>query len=556
MPFHKSARLAALLLAAVFLPLTCSGCSLPFQKQDGDGSGYLFTASLASNPKSLDPQSATDASSKTIIENLYEGLMELDETGTPQPAAAESYTISPDGCTYTFVLHNDRYWFFDENQNDEIDDGEKWAVTAADYVYAFQRIFNPETQSPYTNAFSCLKNAQAIQSGQEDYTTIGVQAISSTQLQFTLDHPNTRFLSLLATTAAMPCSQSFFEQTKGRYGLDQDSVASCGAFYMRLWFYDPYGKDNLIYMRRNAANTPARSVSPTNLTFQIRNTQQAAADDFAAGNADVLVTPIQQTQYTDSENYTTTAERATTLGLIFNPDFAAFHNANIRKGLSMGINRFAIGKNSNDDLKGAFSIIPPAVQYNGSTYREQVPEAEAAYDPNAALTTFQTGMQELHMESLDSTKILVCSALMDCDNLHDIIQTWQEVFGFYIGIDEVTEDEYWQRLASKNYSIAVYGITGSANDPAAVLEQFASDTNTFYYENASVDTQIQALGDCSSSAQLLTQCSQLEQTILSDYWFLPIFYKNQYCITSTKNADIAYDAFSGALNFRNAKHFE
>ena len=361
MPFHKSARLAALLLAAVFLPLTCSGCSLPFQKQDGDGSGYLFTASLTSNPKSLDPQSATDASSKTIIENLYEGLMELDETGTPQPAAAESYTISPDGCTYTFELHNDRYWFFDENQNDEIDDGEKWAVTAADYVYAFQRIFNPETQSPYTDAFSCLKNAQAIQSGQADYTTIGVQAISSTQLQFTLDHPNTRFLSLLATTAAMPCSQSFFEQTKGRYGLDQDSVASCGAFYMRLWFYDPYGKDNLIYMRRNAANTPARSVSPTNLTFQIRNTQQAAADDFAAGNADVLVTPIQQTQYTDSENYTTTAERATTLGLIFNPDFAAFHNANIRKGLSMGINRFAIGKNSNDDLKGAFSIIPPAV---------------------------------------------------------------------------------------------------------------------------------------------------------------------------------------------------
>ena len=108
MPFHKSARLAALLLAAVFLPLTCSGCSLPFQKQDGGGSGYLFTASLPSNPKSLDPQSATDASSKTIIENLYEGLMELDETGTPQPAAAESYTISPDGCTYTFVLHNDR----------------------------------------------------------------------------------------------------------------------------------------------------------------------------------------------------------------------------------------------------------------------------------------------------------------------------------------------------------------------------------------------------------------------------------------------------------------
>lgn len=51
-------------------------------------SGYLFTATLPANPKSLDPQSATDAASKTIIENLYEGLVELDENG--QSAACRS----------------------------------------------------------------------------------------------------------------------------------------------------------------------------------------------------------------------------------------------------------------------------------------------------------------------------------------------------------------------------------------------------------------------------------------------------------------------------------
>lgn len=128
---------------------------MPFlEKQESDGSGYLFTASLPANPKSLDPQSATDAASKTIIENLYEGLVELDENGSPQLAAAESYTTSADGLVYTFLLKNDRYWFYDANQDDVVDDDETWKVTASDYAYAFQRIFDPQTQSPYTTMFS------------------------------------------------------------------------------------------------------------------------------------------------------------------------------------------------------------------------------------------------------------------------------------------------------------------------------------------------------------------------------------------------------------------
>ena len=235
MSVRKSLRCFSILLAAVCTLPLCTGCSIPFlEQEESDGSGYLFTASLAANPKSLDPQSATDAASKTIIENLYEGLVELDENGSPQLAAAENYTVSPDGLTYTFTLKSDRFWFYDANADDVVDDDEKWQVTADDYVYAFQRIFDPQTQSPYTSMFSCLQNADAVQSGQLAPEEIGVRAVSSTVLQFSLSRPDAEFFSNLASTAAMPCSETFFQQTKGRYGLDKDSVASCGAFYLRL----------------------------------------------------------------------------------------------------------------------------------------------------------------------------------------------------------------------------------------------------------------------------------------------------------------------------------
>lgn len=134
----------------------------------------------------------------------------------------------------------------------------------------------------------------------------------------------------------MPCNENFFQQTKGRYGLDKESVASCGAFYLRLWFYDQYGNQNQIFMRRNAVNAKARSVYPTNLTFQIRKSSDEAAADFTDGTSDLMTSSVYQPQYMESDNYSVTATRSVTLGLIFNPDDTAFANAKIRKALSHG----------------------------------------------------------------------------------------------------------------------------------------------------------------------------------------------------------------------------
>lgn len=550
---HRFTRYTAALFAAVISMSLLSGCSLPAKKQESSGAGYLFTVSLPANPKSLDPQTATDAASKTIISNLYEGLMELDENGVPQTAGAASYTVSPDNRTYTFTLKGDRYWYFDENENDIIDDGESWLVTAADYSYAFRRIFDPNTQSPYAETFSCIAGAADALQGKN--TEIGVRALSNTTLEFTLEKPCAEFLSLLASTGAMPCNEAFFLKTKGKYGLDQKAVASCGAFYLRLWFYDPYGKDNLIYMRRNSTNTPARSVYPSNLTFQIEKTANAAEASFSEGTSDVLTTSVWQNDYQNTEKYHVSAFRATTLGLVFNPDDRVFANQNIRKGLSMAIDRSTLGAESENDLTGASGIIPPAVHMGGKYYRELVAEP-TLYQPEDALATFQKGMTELGIASIDTTKILVCPSLMTCDHLHDIIQVWQEVFGFYIGIEEVSEEDYLERMANKNYTIAVCGITADSDSPASMLNQFHSDNNSFYYKNASVDTLLDQLPQCETEEILQQECASLEAILTDEAMFLPMFYKNQYCVTRSNNTDIRFDPFSGALNFRDAKHFE
>lgn len=98
-----------------------------------------------------------------------------------------------------------------------------------------------------------------------------------------------------------------------------------------------------------------------------------------------MTSSVYQPQYMESDNYSVTATRSVTLGLIFNPDDTAFANAKIRKALSMGIDRANIGGNSSDDLLPAYGLIPPAIHWNGASYRDTYRSADCLR-PDAALT--------------------------------------------------------------------------------------------------------------------------------------------------------------------------
>ena len=53
---------------------------------------------------SLDPHESTDAGTRSVVFNIYEGLVKPTSSGDFEPAVAESYDISSDAKTYTFKL--------------------------------------------------------------------------------------------------------------------------------------------------------------------------------------------------------------------------------------------------------------------------------------------------------------------------------------------------------------------------------------------------------------------------------------------------------------------
>ena len=92
--------------------------------------------------ESLDPQQATDGTSFEVIADYTDGLMQMDADGQAVPAIAESYDLSDDGLTYTFHLREDAVW------------SNGTPVTAADFVFAWQRAVDPAVASEYSYMLS------------------------------------------------------------------------------------------------------------------------------------------------------------------------------------------------------------------------------------------------------------------------------------------------------------------------------------------------------------------------------------------------------------------
>lgn len=552
-------KFISVLAAFALIAGTFTGCT----ENRSDGANYSFDCALPGNPESLDPQFASDSNSMTVIANLFTGLVTMNDKGEISNAAAESYTISDDMLTYTFKIRDDCYWYFDEDEDEETDENEVTPISAYDFVFAFMRIFNPETCSPHREKFRCLKNAGKIIDKNADYSEIGVRAISDRELVFELEYPSAGFLSSLSTTPAMPCNEEFFNSTKGRYGLDDRSVISNGAFFVRQWFYDPYGNDNFIYMGRNDKNGTYDKIYPSYLNFYIKRSRKEAAESFSGSTSDVLLT--FDFDAGKNKDHVVRAYQNYTLGIITNPENSAYSNPDIKKALAYGIDKDNFEGQISSDLQPAYSVIPPGISFLNKSYRELISEKTVAvdedgkqisYDPELALSYYKKGMSNMGLQSLENIKILVPEDIMDTEYLHLVTQNWQTLFGFYIGIEEVPEDEYYNRIDDGEYTMAIYPLSGSYNNPLAVLEEFETGNSSWGFSDSRVDSVIDEVRMLDNYNNGLELIAEGEKAILNNFEFIPVFYKTEYEVMGQGNDDILYDPFTKQLYFRHAKYYE
>lgn len=514
--------------------------------EEDDGSGHTFKYNLASNPQNLDPQLASDESSIMVIENIMSGLVKKGSDGSIQPDAAKSYTISDDGLVYTFELKDDIYW------ESAADFTEK--LTANDFVFAFQRIYDSEALfSPYIDDFLCIKNAEAVSKGDLSKDKLAVTATSDNTLQIELEYPCFDLLEKLTLTGAKPCSKAFFEFTKGRYGLSAETTASNGAFYLKEWNYDPYWDNNYMILRRNKSNSENYFTYPYSLNFFIKKGTDSNMSDFLAGDIDCTVVSNYDKKIFEKKRYESYATK--TYGLIFNTNSKYLASKSIREALSSSFVRV---ESQNPDYVSGCGLIPLGVSVAGRKYRELVSdEGFNLYDKGKALSLWNSELKANNLVSIDGLKITVPESFGETALVSSITEQWQQNLEFYCGIEVVSENEYQLKLSNGTYDIALVEIQSESGTAGGFLDYFSSNndliTPNTRYAVAGAAAQISKAENLGKATELYTKA---EQIIIDSYEFIPICYGNEYFIFPDNVTDLNYDPITHSVDFGEAKYFE
>lgn len=169
---------------------------------------------------SMDPAFARNQNAMWMINQVFNGLVQIDSVLNTVPCIAKSWQISNDRLTYTFSLRNDVYF-----HDDPLFPGGKGRrVVASDFTYSFYRLIDPKVASSGGWIFSDKV---------KDINSFKAQNDSTFQIQ--LVRPAPAFMKILATQYCSVVPKEVVDH----YGKDfRSHPIGTGPFKFKYWKED------------------------------------------------------------------------------------------------------------------------------------------------------------------------------------------------------------------------------------------------------------------------------------------------------------------------------
>ena len=172
---------------------------------------------------SFDPQYASDASSDTVIANVFESMLDYDYLARPVrlvPRTLEAMPVTEDGGK-TYLCRVRKGIFFTP---DPAFKGKPRELTAQDHAYALKRLLDPAVRSPWAWLVEGKLvggdelQARAAKTGKLDYDAsfAGLEVVDRYTLRIRLKAPDLRFPYVLA----VPNTAAIAREVVDAYGID------------------------------------------------------------------------------------------------------------------------------------------------------------------------------------------------------------------------------------------------------------------------------------------------------------------------------------------------
>ena len=534
----KIKKIAALLLAAA-MALSLAACHGGKMGKAGKTINYY----LSDDPSSLDPQIASDPSSLIVVQSLFEGLTRLDAKETAQPGVAEKWEQNADATQFTFHLRKDAKW-----------PGKAGAVKASDFVFAFRRALDPATGSSTCLQMYCIKNAREIHEGKLPVNNLGVEAPDTKTLVVNLAYPCPDFPKMAASAVFMPCNETFFDSTEGRYGLETDEILGNGPFKIDGSYGWTHGKSINLTKSSTYAGRTVPLPSAVNFTIGLTAADLSnPVEAMAAASLDAAPIPASKISEAEAKDCTISSVQDTTWGLGFNVQSSPFSNEKVRAAFLQAISRSAVLAHLPGDSSAAENLILPHAELDGN------PSRSAAGGPfylkqsaNASLL-LNEGLQEAGVKDISSITVYCPNDSADKMMCNEMIAAWNRTFNNYFNIKPMDASRIVGAVQSGDYSIAVYPVTPSSDGPYAFLSMFLSTSsdNPAGLKDAGYDALVES-AQGKSGQQAAQGYAAAERYLNEKAIFYPLYYGKSYYAVAKGVTGIVFHPYGGGVDFINA----
>ena len=409
---------AAVLSIAVILPL----CSC------GGGKERIYM-SVEQMPRTLDAQTAESDSELLVARNIYEGLTRQDKDGKIVLAAAKEYDFSNN--TYTFTLRDNLKWSSGE------------PIVADDFVFGIKRALLPETKAPFARLLYSVKGAKEVNTGIASADAVSVSAPDSKTVKIELTYDDKNFLETLSRPVSMPCSEEFFRESTGKYGLGRDYVLSCGTYRLARWNMAENGIRLYVNEEYTGAFKPKN-----NGVFIAKDKEKTVLEKLTSGQSDIAILPSKYLSDIPSKSVKT----ASVQNICWVLSLGGELTGNIRQALCMCASASGYGENLPRGFTPAKSIFPEVLGVSDSENRFIY-----TYNAVTARTLIAEEIKNFKNKKFPQTTLVYSDSEPMRPVITEIVGDWQKDLSTFINIKS-TDKSLESELKSHALSLCVFPV--------------------------------------------------------------------------------------------------
>jgi oligopeptide transport system substrate-binding protein len=458
----------------------------------------------------LDPSYVSTWEESLIISQLFEGLVQMGEGNSIEPAGAVSWQVSDDNRVFVFVLGENRVW----------SDGEP--VTAYDYLYGLQRQIALKSENGWGYLLDVIEGS--------DYPydeSFGVKVLDETMLQITTKDACPQLLSILALHPAYPLRKQAIEEFGEDWSTPPYLICN-GPFMVGEWV-----EDEEIILVPNLNYWNADAVTLDGIFIPIVSDYEEALFSLQAGQADIALMNDELISKYGLASKAEYVPSSYTYYLGLNVDKYPLDDPLVRQALASAIDRDALLVALNQPTSTeANGIISPAFQtYQGDNvgYR---------FDPEGAVAK----LNEAGFNG-SSITITLLGYEQRADLFGEIASQWEENLGITVNLKILTLPEYTENLeycrnAPVDCDYHVFGLSTYSDyaDSYELLSDWLPGSVSASYsgwDEATYQILIDDAQHSSDKEQRLEYLLQAEMLLVNqDVAVIPLFHKNLVYITS------------------------